>query len=380
MQARGVMWIGALCGLLASAAAHAIDITGYQAARGSVTVTTVTDLEQYLKELPPKVGQVIEIDGVVNGVIANSSGSSFMLRTTGGQTLLFSAKTEDPDIDVAIAVRVLACVPRGNTVLECLAATPIGPELAVSPIAVSPGNPSPVTIDSLRVDTGASLADLDPDTTPVIAGRADAVGRADGLINPTGGMPVDSRPPDVYYKAPERFNDRDPRPRYDFSVSAEYIQAYADRIQACNARIGADTAAQIAGSLLNKCRLYGVDPRLMFALVAQESRFNPKAVSRAGAQGLGQLMPGTAAGLGVRDSFDIDENLDGATRYLAEQLNTFGKLSFALAAYNAGPGAVKRYGGVPPYRETRNYVRVIWNHYCELVGLDPQTGEPIASR
>lgn len=368
------MWICALCGILACSAAHAIDITGYQAVRHSVTITKVTDLEQYLKELPPKVGQVIEIDGVVNGVIANSSGSSFMMRTTGGKTLLFAIKQEDPDVDVSVAVRVLARVPRGNTMLECLAATPIGPELAVSPVAVSPDTVSPVAIDTGDTDTGASLADLDPDTSPVIADRAD------GLDNPVGGMPVDNRPPDVYYKAPERFNDQDERPRYDFTVSPEYVQAYVDRILACNARIDNETATQVATSLLNKCQLYGVDPRLMFALVAQESRFNPKAVSRSGAQGLGQLMPGTAAGLGVRNAFDIDDNLDGAVRYLAEQLNTFGKLSHALAAYNAGPGAVKRYGGVPPYRETRNYVRVIWNHYCQLVGLDPQTGESIASR
>ncbi|MHB0936141.1 MAG: lytic transglycosylase domain-containing protein [Armatimonadota bacterium] len=359
------MWICALCGILACSAVHAIDITGYQAARNSVTVTKVTDLEQYLKELPPKVGQVIEIDGVVNGVIANSTGVAFMLRTAGGQTLLFSTTTEDPDVDVSVAVRVLARVPMGKTMLECLAATPIGPELAVSPVAVQS---TALTVDP----TGAVV--IDEDTSPTIAEKADL------WKNPTGGMPVDNRPPDVYYKAPERFNDRDERPRLEFSSSPEYILAYADRIRACNARIDADTATQIATSLLNKCQLYSVDPRLMFALVAQESRFNPKAVSRSGAQGLGQLMPGTAAGLGVRNSFDIDENLDGATRYLAEQLNTFGKLSLALAAYNAGPGAVKRYGGVPPYRETRNYVKVIWNHYCELVGLDPQTGEPIASR
>jgi len=374
------MWISVLCAILACSAVHAIDITGYQAARNSVTVTKVTDLEQYLKELSPKVGQVIEIDGVVNGVITNSSGASFMMRTAGGRTLLFSLKKEDPDIDVSVDVRVLARVPKGNSMLECLAATPIGPELAVSAVAVTSGAVAPDAVNSAGTDTGASMADLDPDTTPVIADRADAVGRTDGLVNPTGGMPVDNRPPDVYYKAPERFNDTDERQRFDFTINPEYTQAYIDRIRACNARIDNDTATQVATSLLNKCQLYGVDPRLMFALVAQESRFNPKAVSRSGAQGLGQLMPGTAAGLGVHDPFDIDDNLDGAVRYLAEQLNTFGKLSFALAAYNAGPGAVKRYGGVPPYRETRNYVRVIWNHYCELVGLDPQTGEPIASR
>lgn len=105
---------------------------------------------------------------------------------------------------------------------------------------------------------------------------------------------------------------------------------------------------------------HGIDPALFESLVEQESGFNPAAVSRAGAQGLTQLMPATAKMLGVSDPFDPIQNLDGGARYLAQMLQQFGgDERLALAAYNAGPGAVKRNGGIPPYTETQNYVAKI---------------------
>lgn len=101
---------------------------------------------------------------------------------------------------------------------------------------------------------------------------------------------------------------------------------------------------------------HGVRPELLAALVWTESDFDQGAVSPAGARGLGQLMPGTAAGLGV-DPDDPEQNLDGAARYLREQLDRFGDTTLALAAYNAGPGRVIDAGGVPAITETRNYVQ-----------------------
>jgi len=103
---------------------------------------------------------------------------------------------------------------------------------------------------------------------------------------------------------------------------------------------------------------HGLDPRLVAAVVQVESAFDHTAVSRKGAMGLMQLMPATAAGLAVDDPWDPDQNLRGGTAYLRRLLDRYdGHLELALAAYNAGPEAVDRYGGIPPYQETRNYVR-----------------------
>jgi soluble lytic murein transglycosylase-like protein len=104
---------------------------------------------------------------------------------------------------------------------------------------------------------------------------------------------------------------------------------------------------------------YGVPEGLFLRLVSQESGWNPQAVSSKGAIGLAQLMPDTARALRV-DPTDPVENLLGGARYLREQYETFGSWPLALAAYNAGPGAVARYDGIPPFAETQNYVRVIW--------------------
>jgi soluble lytic murein transglycosylase-like protein len=111
---------------------------------------------------------------------------------------------------------------------------------------------------------------------------------------------------------------------------------------------------------------HGVSPTLLAAVAKQESGFNARAVSPAGAQGLMQLMPATAAGLGVQNSFDPAQAVDGAARLLKDLLSEFGRLDLALAAYNAGPGAVKRYNGIPPYPETQHYVPAVLAHKSAL--------------
>jgi len=115
-------------------------------------------------------------------------------------------------------------------------------------------------------------------------------------------------------------------------------------------------------------RAHAVPPALIKAVIAAESAFNASAVSRAGAQGLMQLMPATADELGVLDPFSASENVTGGASYLRKLMDRYGSLPYALAAYNAGPTAVDRYGGIPPYRETQAYVERVLNYYRSYHG------------
>jgi hypothetical protein len=161
-----------------------------------------------------------------------------------------------------------------------------------------------------------------------------------------------------------------PRPGKDVEVSDVYDTPVAIRriipeggatgvsaMSGTTSRVSASTP--YANLFQAAAARHGVSAELLVAVAKQESNFNPKAVSHAGAQGIMQLMPGTARGLGVTNSFDPAEAIDGAARLLKSLLNEFGSTELALAGYNAGPGAVKRYDGIPPYSETQNYVRRI---------------------
>lgn len=137
--------------------------------------------------------------------------------------------------------------------------------------------------------------------------------------------------------------------------------------------LGYDYGVYLASLIINYSNDYGIDPILVASLFEQESRFRMEAISSCGAIGIAQLMPNTAAGMGY-NPYSLEDNVRGGIEYLSYQLKRFSaagnlQASFAVAAYNAGPGAIQKYGDVPPYSETRNHVTAIANYYYQISSL-----------
>ena len=123
---------------------------------------------------------------------------------------------------------------------------------------------------------------------------------------------------------------------------------------------------QIDEAIKTAATQYNLDPDLIRAIIRQESNFDPNDVSKTGAMGLMQLMPETAKLMGVENPLDITQNVQGGAKYIKELLETFdGDVTLALAAYNAGPGAVRKHGGVPPYKETQDYVPKVLSYVSQ---------------
>ncbi|HVR39445.1 MAG TPA: lytic transglycosylase domain-containing protein [Thermoanaerobaculia bacterium] len=148
------------------------------------------------------------------------------------------------------------------------------------------------------------------------------------------------------------------------SIRGMSYQPYGPAVFDSRARLNAPVPAHLAALIAEASQTHGVDPRLVAAVARRESAFNPNIVSPVGACGVMQLMPATARFLGVADIFDARQNIFGGARYLRTLLDTFhGDLDLTLAAYNAGPGAVEKYNGVPPYSETKAYVAAVRSTY-----------------
>ncbi|MBU6429966.1 MAG: lytic transglycosylase domain-containing protein [Cyanobacteria bacterium REEB65] len=154
------------------------------------------------------------------------------------------------------------------------------------------------------------------------------------------------------------------------------VEQVLDRIQQISARFvpvappGPKSGASGAfGSLLDSVAASNhLDPKLVQAVMQAESGGDPTATSQKGAMGLMQLMPETAKDLGVQDPYDPAQNLQGGAKFLRQMLDQFGNVPEALAAYNAGPNAVTKYGGIPPYSETQHYVREVLDRYRQNLG------------
>ena len=204
-------------------------------------------------------------------------------------------------------------------------------------------------------------------TGEVLANDIKQVRNSDGVVE-FSNADIDVRKPTsinsnktIIYKSlsndGEGFSFSDKKPlNGDFEVLA--YECYAcnptSKINWHTIRLNTDEYADTVRTIAKK---YKIDAALVRAVIHAESAFNAKALSKKGAQGLMQLMPGTAKDLGVTNAFDVQQNIEGGVKYLAGLLNTFdGDIKLATAAYNAGPGAVKRFKGIPPYAETEVYV------------------------
>jgi soluble lytic murein transglycosylase-like protein len=147
---------------------------------------------------------------------------------------------------------------------------------------------------------------------------------------------------------------------------------------AAGTTLGGGSPTQYDAQITAAATQYGIDPALLKGLIRQESNFDADARSPVGAQGLTQLMPGTAASLGVTDPTDPAQAIDGGAKYLKQQLDRFGgDAAKALAAYNAGPGAVAEHGGVPPYAETQNYVQKVLGYAAQYRGAGAATASAV---
>lgn len=184
----------------------------------------------------------------------------------------------------------------------------------------------------------------------------------------------------VVVKQESARNLREREPTSRGYSNSQVFDAYRKAISSFNPRLSRQESERITAAILTFSQRYDIDPRLVVAIVLAESHFNPNATSKKGAMGLGQLMPGTARGLGVSNAYDPEQNLAGAIKLIRGHLDkqskgaSFGELTWndlelALACYNAGSGAVKKHGGVPPYRETQNYIRKVISYYRQLAGI-----------
>lgn len=270
-------------------------------------------------------GRIVELTGTVNG-IAKCGNTASVILNCGGESLLVRGTTELPScVAAGNKVRMLVKIGQGSIAglsdLEFVEAA-YDYDVSVRERQLAPSPRRPVAPSQTVAPKPAQPTNL--------SSRG-------GLFDPQTRMREIFLP---YKKAIARFNPR----------------------------LKEDQLNTITSSILTFSWNYQVDPRLVVAIILAESNFKPTATSRVGAMGLGQLMPGTARGMGVSNAYDPVQNIEASTRLIHGHLERYGDVGLALSAYNAGPGAVRKYGGIPPYRETRNYIQKVTSLYKALCG------------
>lgn len=319
---RPFSWVPATLLMVFACAQTQASLAEYRAARAKNPPRTALTVAAAQANPTQHRSAVLELKGIVSGVFRDESGSSMFLRQSDGGNVLLQG---GPGGSLPVSgeyVRALAALePNGKfRLIAAVTEAEIGSAEVEAPKAV----PKP------------AAAPAKPPVLAKMPQRWPVAQHGRSTLNSRNGNYVDPRIHDLYKQV----------------------------VQSFNPRLTEAQATLIARSIVESSYERGVDARFIMAIFATESGFKVNAKSRAGAMGIGQLMPGTARDLGVRNAYDPEQNIQGAVKLIQQHWQTysqktddFGKfISLVCAAYNAGPGAVKKYGGVPPYKETQNYI------------------------
>lgn len=314
------------------------------------------------------IGKTLELKGTVGGMVGSDDNLSIMLQLAESPSTINGVPPPAPMLDI----------PRSEAALVREFAAP---SLRILALIEEPHNSNVVPLKVLAVAYEGTVASIEREEQV----RQEAANRAAELRRQEQARWHDMASRSVRRHAAPPPND----PRFmpgqsgDFSGSLSQrarplFVPYSNYIARVNPRLNPTQVGTITYHLLNFADRYDVDPRLVVAMIIAESEFDPNCTSHSGAKGLGQLMPDTARSLGVNNPYDPVQNLGGSVAYLRSRLDRFAdksmpgggmsieQVALAMAAYNAGEGAVRKYNGIPPYRETQAYVRRVVSLYQQL--------------
>ncbi|MCC6686180.1 MAG: lytic transglycosylase domain-containing protein [Fimbriimonadaceae bacterium] len=318
--------------------ASAQDLQGYLQQRNKLGISQSASVAA----LETLVGQrTTEIKGIVKGTIRIGDGGMIMVETMSGTPISVNASP------------IPGWLQSGNVTARMIVRASREHDAA-----------------SLKADLVAAALDSQVSAWEKQAAKP-AQKNPSGLSGPIGSKAPSSNPATRPTPAPTKDG------KTWYVPASDAVPFYRDFIQKQNRRLTKTEAEKIARGVIGFSLQYGVDARLVMAMIMVESGFNPRSTSRSGAMGLGQLMPSTARGLGVSNAYDSMDNLYGMVKLIRGHIDKYTaqtggdeyrSLVLMLAAYNAGSGAVSRHGGVPPYRETQNYVRKVTSLYQQLCG------------
>ncbi len=311
------------------------------------------------------VGKVLELRGTVGGSVTSEGRLSVMLNMEGGKAVMLDIPSEE-----AAEVRDLS-TPQLRALVQ-IKENKTGNVVSLQTLAVAYETTVAAEDKLIQARQEAERKKADWKRHEQERWKASM----DRAMHSRSVAPAPSR--GSFQRAPMSISGIPPASPNLSPRALPLYPAYFHFIAQRNTKLSAAQAAQIAFHLLDFADRFNVDPRLVVAMIIAESEFDPRSTSRTGAKGLGQLMPETARDLGVNNPYDIVQNLGGSINYLRSRLDMFagpghadGSYSFdqvalAMAAYNAGENAVKRYRGVPPYRETQAYVKRVTSLYRQL--------------